>query len=391
MTDNMYEDNGDNEYIVNTSDDEEEYYEYNNTNMRDEIYEEDEMIYEEKLEMENKKNIIIEYVRRGNIQKIKNFILENREFNMSFDEDFVFLTACELGYLNIAKFLIKTISTIDINASNNYSFYSSCGNGHIEVGKWLLTIDPNILNNNLELKTMKKAVQNGHLNVLKWLYSLNPNVNLSDDNEDLFRKACTRGYLNISKWLLTEKPDINISIDEDDIYLESIGNGHIKVSKWLLSINPGFKNERNLTIAFRNSCQRGNLEAAKYLYKLNDNNIIAKTTALHDSYLMKKYEICEWLLSIYDEWDLSFLKYHIFRYREYSEQKIDKDLRILFNNYIRKWLKINIKIENIECSICFDNKKKSYIKTPCNHIFCKKCINEWMNIKNSCPYCRCDI
>ena len=390
MSGSIYGDDDANDYLLYSSDEDEEYYEYNNSNIEE--YEGDEIIYEEeKMELENKKTLIIEYAMRGDLKKIKNFISENPDFNISFDNDYIFLTICELGYLHIAKYLLKRIPTIDINASNEYSFYSACGNGHIELSKWLLTIDPTIIKKNIDLKIMKRAVKNGHLNVVKWLYSLNPNINLSDDNEYLFRQACIGGYLDISKWLLKEKPDINISIDYDYIYINSIGNGHVKVGKWLLSINPGFKTMRNITVAFRYCCDRGNLEGAKYLYKLNDNNIIGKETALQDAYTMKRYKICEWLLSIYEEWDLSFLEYSCYRRREISELKEDKDLKILFNNYIRKWLRINIKNNNIECSICLDNKKTNYIKTPCNHIFCKKCINEWIEIKNSCPNCRCKI
>jgi hypothetical protein len=50
----------------------------------------------------------------------------------------------------------------------------------------------------------------------------------------------------------------------------------------------------------------------------------------------------------------------------------------------------NSDMNNLEpCSICYEdieeNKKKILI---CNHIFHKKCINDWMKIKPICPYCR---
>ena len=42
------------------------------------------------------------------------------------------------------------------------------------------------------------------------------------------------------------------------------------------------------------------------------------------------------------------------------------------------------------CSICQNNIKKNEIKIlPCNHVFCKSCLNEWKKRnKNSCPNCR---
>ena len=35
--------------------------------------------------------------------------------------------------------------------------------------------------------------------------------------------------------------------------------------------------------------------------------MLAKEVVLEDAYKAQKYLVCEWLLSIYDEWDLNFL------------------------------------------------------------------------------------
>lgn len=49
-----------------------------------------------------------------------------------------------------------------------------------------------------------------------------------------------------------------------------------------------------------------------------------------------------------------------------------------------------------ECCICFEVKSANeYIKTACNHEFCRSCIDEYLKINNkkscSCPLCRGDI
>jgi hypothetical protein len=42
-----------------------------------------------------------------------------------------------------------------------------------------------------------------------------------------------------------------------------------------------------------------------------------------------------------------------------------------------------------ECIICFENCfDKSAVITSCSHIYCKGCIDEWLENNNSCPYCR---
>ena len=45
------------------------------------------------------------------------------------------------------------------------------------------------------------------------------------------------------------------------------------------------------------------------------------------------------------------------------------------------------------CSICLNNYQidNSILQLECNHIFHTNCINEWLNIKSSCPYCRKSI
>jgi hypothetical protein len=38
------------------------------------------------------------------------------------------------------------------------------------------------------------------------------------------------------------------------------------------------------------------------------------------------------------------------------------------------------------CPICYEEIKYVFV-TECNHKFCKECINEWVKIKPTCPYC----
>jgi len=42
----------------------------------------------------------------------------------------------------------------------------------------------------------------------------------------------------------------------------------------------------------------------------------------------------------------------------------------------------------MSCNICLTNKPINPIITPCTHLFCFKCIKEWMNHKINCPCCR---
>jgi len=46
------------------------------------------------------------------------------------------------------------------------------------------------------------------------------------------------------------------------------------------------------------------------------------------------------------------------------------------------------------CSICledYSNTNEKICKIPCEHIFHKKCIKDWLEENNTCPECRTEI
>lgn len=48
--------------------------------------------------------------------------------------------------------------------------------------------------------------------------------------------------------------------------------------------------------------------------------------------------------------------------------------------------------ESTLCTICLDdNSDNVYVKTSCNHIFCKDCIHKWLSIRHKCPMCKFDF
>ena len=45
----------------------------------------------------------------------------------------------------------------------------------------------------------------------------------------------------------------------------------------------------------------------------------------------------------------------------------------------------------LDCVICMnevDPQAREYMITPCDHIFHRQCLQEWMDIKMECPTCR---
>ena len=107
---------------------------------------------------------------------------------------------------------------------------------------------------------------------------------------------------------------------------------------------------------------------------------------------------------------------------------IPKKFRVQGHNYYRTANEISAEEKEVECVICLDKlknlnnndedyfgdnisgnmisrylrryleylKKKSenkgdYMITPCHHLFHKRCLEHWLNVKNQCPYCRQQI
>jgi hypothetical protein len=46
-----------------------------------------------------------------------------------------------------------------------------------------------------------------------------------------------------------------------------------------------------------------------------------------------------------------------------------------------------------QCSICFNefHKDTEVYQTSCMHIFCRTCLDTWLNNENNCPMCRKEL
>ena len=63
----------------------------------------------------------------------------------------------------------------------------------------------------------------------------------------------------------------------------------------------------------------------------------------------------------------------------------DDDINIRGNIVYRYFMKKVEKFKKIR------ENKGDYMITPCHHLFHRKCLEHWLNVKNQCPYCRQQI
>jgi len=202
-------------------------------------------------------------------------------------------------------------------------------------------------------------------------------IDISNNNEEAFIWACSNGFINIAEWLLSKKTDINISVNNEQAFRSSCANGNLQVLKWLIQLKPDI----NISIleerAFTNACSTGNLEIVKWLYEYKP--AIDITAENHYSiciaYQYKHYNIVDYLSEKY-----------LIKHIDIPDVIFELNLS---NN--RKWLFLCKFSQHLyQCSICYDYINNYHI-TPCNHIFCKNCIQIWLTKNNSCPYCRQEI
>jgi hypothetical protein len=337
-----------------------------------------------------------------NILKIMLYI--NPNINLSFDNEIIFITACENEYINIAKWLLHIKPNINISVNDNYIFKYACKNNKIKLmhflyplNKWsfherghydfierndnccyieltpftyccyinnlfmaknILNIDKysinNILYNTYDATYIFAIVcQNGYLNIARYILHINPNINISEYDDFIFRTACEFGQLNIAKWLLHIKSDINFSTNNFTPFRFACYNNHFHICKWIIQTD-----DTNKNWYFKWCCDNKHIELAKIL------------ESMYPDRLFITYYNCQ-------DNDNIIINYKIFKPLIVKNTVIQKNIKKCF---LHK-----------KCIICLENYPNIF--TICNHNFCINCITKIYNYndKITCPYCRYNL
>ncbi len=314
----------------------------------------------------NHQKQFLEYCKSGNIQEFRKYYFEHKEtFQYLDDNNKIFRTICESGFLEGAKFLYEIVPNIDVSSLSEYPFRYACINGHLDVAQWLVSIKPEIKVDIWNNYAFFSCCCKGHLDILKWLYEMSPTLNVAFSpwtgekrhspesgvpNYEAFRMACEYGHLDVVKWLLELNPETNISECDEYAFRWACGNGHLDVVRFLLELKPDIDmkvmDEQVLFMACRNG----------------------------------KYEAVKFLLEARDDWKLNFLPKYL-----------DNRMISIINRYVfRKmtWMKTVVSNELLEdCSICLCASDEGR-RTPCGHYYCCDCIGRWAMTNHTCPYCR---
>jgi hypothetical protein len=207
------------------------------------------------------------------------------------------------------------------------------------VVKYISQFKPEI---DIDKDALSRACCNGHIEVVKFLIEIKPALKFGGNIDKLFNDACKIQQLELVKYLYEINPNVVISIDT---FINVCYFGKLEVVKFILKNKPDFDICANNDNAFRSACLNGYLVIAQLLVqKMPD-----------------KYSITNVLPICPGEYSIS---YNINRFGS----------KIEYVNHIEK------------CFVC--TTSNCSVKTSCNHSFCKKCITQWLSIKEECPYCR---
>jgi hypothetical protein len=271
----------------------------------------------------------------------------------------------------------------------------------------------------------EKACKDNKLEIAQWIYSVVQNKKALDTDfqiTELFENSCIHGFIDLAKWLHSififnhENP-----YSYDYIFVMCVSNNHFSVAEWLLSIKPdihilGFNEEDEdsmdydmIELIFDPRETNPNcLTQIQFLYSINNTLIIEHIKKIFSKAMENnKVDVLKWCEEIKPNFGSIYttpVADKLFK-RACAKQQIELVNYIKSKNpdkyhfiinedgTIRSNIEYILNIRNTKsvqhidtCSICYEGV--SSVVTICDHQYCKTCIQQWLNVRTECPYCR---
>lgn len=218
----------------------------------------------------NTKVVLKIFARQGDMSGLE-FIVNNKELDMSVNWNSILLGAFKGGHLNVLKWVDSKIK-LTIESFDMYMIYAITKRGHIHILEWINncltknqtttsqlssfwkkfnctyaakgnqydTIKWLIKNGCLvpHLDSYLAAIEMGNLEMLKWLHQNFGLIGLKSDTlcyfaSELSGKAVKLGRLEILKWLKSQNENL-FKKDLPLICCEAIMSGHLEILQWIL-------------------------------------------------------------------------------------------------------------------------------------------------------------
>ncbi len=180
------------------------------------------------------------------------------------------MIASQLGYIEIARYLIKNGSDINLKGTNGATaLILSSEYGHTEIVELLLCNNVNI---NVQAKNgascLTLASGNKHIEIVKLLIKNGVNLNYQNqEGRTALVWTCENGYSDIAKLLIDYGADLDISNKHGETALVvALKNRHIKIAKYLIYNGANLDSSGiNGATALKLASEIGNIEIVKLL------------------------------------------------------------------------------------------------------------------------------
>jgi len=207
---------------------------------------------------------IIDYILEMNINLIEE--LQN-------DDEYIFRLLIEKGYEEKTRYLLNICPDINISIKNEEPFIIACDNGYINICKLLLKYKPNIIesyyDNGKILITEHcfiNGCKNGNIELLEWLLEIDKKINIDCYEKRGFQLACYGNNIKIVEWFMDK--DIDIS---QEIFINTILNGNFEISNLFIIKYDKYINNKNIELLLFNVCNTGKINVLIYIIELIDN------------------------------------------------------------------------------------------------------------------------
>jgi hypothetical protein len=186
------------------------------------------------------------------------------QFAKFYNKFCTFSTACEQGYIHIAKWLYSRGA--GIHGKKGFLFTQVCTHGHLELAKWLWSLDTGIVVDFVDIPSLcnrvfKLTCESGRLETAQWLLTVCV-IDVHESYDSPFRRACEKGHLKVAQWLYNFG-NVDVHAKEDYAFREACVMGCIKTAKWLYKL--GQFDGYVVNVAFTMACKENHQNIQEWL------------------------------------------------------------------------------------------------------------------------------
>ena len=177
-------------------------------------------------------DLLVKFCKIGDMDELEKLIKWYPKIDIQYHNGEAFRSACYRNRLGIVKYLMETFPNIDYSQWYEDVLINTRDN-NLQVAEFLID---KIQDNNLIENVFIEACRIGNLQIAKMLLIKFPNINYHVNDERLFRRACSGGYLDLVQWLVENFTDIDYHSCNDDAFKNACLYKHLSIVKLLLNI-----------------------------------------------------------------------------------------------------------------------------------------------------------